>query len=96
MGGLPPLLAKLISQFKRDVRLCKKRNMSKKTTTVIAHRLSTLLKMDRILVFDNVVIVEEGSHDALLKQSGIYKTLWEAQISRFLPDKQSGNTEWLL
>ncbi len=67
--------------------------MSKKTTIVIAHRLSTLLKMDRVLVFDNGVIVEEGSHNALLKQNGLYKTLWEAQVGGFLPDKQSGNTE---
>lgn len=67
--------------------------MNKKTTIVIAHRLSTLLQMDRILVFDNGVIVEEGSHDELLKKNGLYKTLWEAQVGGFLPDKQSGNTE---
>lgn len=63
--------------------------MSQKTTIVIAHRLSTLLKMDRILVFDNGVIVEDGTHNDLLKRNGLYKTLWDAQVGGFLPDKGS-------
>ena len=67
--------------------------MNNKTTIVIAHRLSTLLQMDRILVFDNGVIVEEGSHDVLLKQNGMYKILWKAQVGGFLPDKQSVDSE---
>ncbi len=53
--------------------------MQNKTTLVIAHRLSTLLKMDRILVFDKGVIVQDGTHHVLLKSEGLYKTLWEAQ-----------------
>ncbi len=60
--------------------------MNKKTTLVIAHRLSTLLHMDRILVFDKGRIVEDGTHHELLNQGGLYKTLWEAQIGGFLGD----------
>lgn len=60
--------------------------MQGKTTLVIAHRLSTLLHMDRILVFDKGHIVEDGSHATLLKQEGLYKTLWNAQIGGFLPE----------
>ena len=60
--------------------------MQGKTTLVIAHRLSTLLQMDRILVFDNGSIVEDGSHEELLAQDGLYKKLWEAQIGGFLLD----------
>jgi ATP-binding cassette subfamily B protein len=60
--------------------------MQDKTTLVIAHRLSTLLRMDRILVFDNGSIVEDGSHEELLAQNGLYKRLWEAQIGGFLLD----------
>ncbi len=60
--------------------------MSDKTTLVIAHRLSTLLQMDRILVFDQGSIVEDGSHDELLAKNGLYKKLWEAQIGGFLID----------
>lgn len=54
--------------------------MLNRTTLVIAHRLSTLSKMDRILVFDNGRIVEQGSHDKLILQhGGLYKKLFEYQ-----------------
>lgn len=62
--------------------------MQNKTTLVIAHRLSTLLHMDRILVFDAGKIVEDGTHQNLLNQGGLYKTLWDAQVGGFLPDKK--------
>ena len=62
--------------------------MSGKTVIVIAHRLSTLLHMDRILVFDNGKIVEDGSHVKLLEQNGRYKELWDAQSNGFLPQKK--------
>ena len=60
----------------------------KRTTLVIAHRLSTLLQMDRILVFDKGKIVQDGSHQELLQQKGLYKTLWESQVGGFLPEKK--------
>jgi ATP-binding cassette subfamily B protein len=59
--------------------------MQGKTALVIAHRLSTLLHMDRILVFDKGKIVEDGSHAELLNKAGLYKTLWDAQVGGFLP-----------
>lgn len=58
--------------------------MEQKTTIVIAHRLSTLQHMDRILVFDSGKIVEDGSHQELLALNGFYKKLWEAQVGGFL------------
>lgn len=61
--------------------------MQEKTTLVIAHRLSTLLHMDRILVFDKGKIVESGSHQQLLSTGKLYKTLWDKQIGGFLPEK---------
>lgn len=63
--------------------------MQGKTTIVIAHRLSTLLHMDRILVFDRGKIVEDGTHQELLAKDGLYKTLWDAQIGGFLPNLKS-------
>ncbi len=59
-----------------------------KTTIVIAHRLSTLLHMDRILVFDKGKIVEDGTHNELLAKGGLYKNLWDAQVGGFLGDDQ--------
>lgn len=64
--------------------------MQNKTTIVIAHRLSTLLHMDRILVFDHGNIIEDGSHNGLLAKGGLYKTLWDAQVGGFLPDRKDG------
>jgi ATP-binding cassette subfamily B protein len=61
--------------------------MQEKTTIVIAHRLSTLLHMDRILVFDKGKIVQNGKHANLIAEEGLYKTLWDAQIRGFLPEK---------
>ena len=60
--------------------------MQNKTTLVIAHRLSTLLHMDRILVFDKGSIIEDGTHDELLAKHGLYFTLWNAQVGGFLLD----------
>jgi ATP-binding cassette subfamily B protein len=59
--------------------------MHHKTTIVIAHRLSTLMDMDRILVFDQGAIVEDGSHQQLLDKKGVYYQLWNAQVGGFLP-----------
>lgn len=58
-----------------------------KTVIVIAHRLSTLLHMDRILVFDNGEIIEDGKHEELLARNGHYKRMWEAQVGGFLQDE---------
>ncbi len=62
---------------------------SNATTIVVAHRLSTLLHMDRILVFKRGKIVEDGTHAMLIAKGGIYKTLWDAQIGGFLPDDKN-------
>lgn len=61
--------------------------MHNKTAIVIAHRLSTLLHMDRILVFNKGKIVQEGPHQQLLEDGGLYKNLWDAQVGGFLRDK---------
>ncbi|WP_375331916.1 ABC transporter ATP-binding protein [Candidatus Tisiphia endosymbiont of Temnostethus pusillus] len=59
---------------------------SNATTIVVAHRLSTLLHMDRILVFKRGKIVEDGTHAILIAKGGLYKTLWDAQYRGFLPN----------
>jgi len=63
--------------------------ISHATTIVIAHRLSTLLNTDRIIVFDQGKIVEDGNHTKLLIKNGVYARLWDAQVNGFLPNKIS-------
>ncbi len=58
--------------------------MEGKTTIVIAHRLSTVQKMDRIIVLEQGKIVEEGTHKELLEKKGFYANLWEHQTGGFL------------
>lgn len=60
--------------------------MQGKTVVAIAHRLSTIAAMDRLIVLDDGKIIEEGSHQALIKQGGLYATLWAHQSGGFLGD----------
>lgn len=59
--------------------------MKGRTTLVIAHRLSTLAKMDRILVFNKGKIIEEGTHEQLLAAGGHYSKMWQLQAGGFIP-----------
>lgn len=58
--------------------------MEGKTVIAIAHRLSTIAAMDRLIVMDNGRIVEEGSHQKLKNEKGIYAQLWAHQTGGFL------------
>ncbi len=55
-----------------------------RTAIVIAHRLSTVQKMDRILVLDNGKIVEDGTHAQLVRRKGLYAALWAHQSGGFI------------
>jgi len=59
-----------------------KRVMAGRTSIVIAHRLSTILAADQILVFDRGQIVEQGTHQTLLAQNGLYAHLYQTQFAR--------------
>ena len=58
--------------------------MRDKTVIAIAHRLSTIAALDRLVVMDEGRIVEEGTHEALLRARGLYARLWERQSGGFL------------
>jgi ATP-binding cassette subfamily B protein len=60
--------------------------MEGRTVIAVAHRLSTLRKMDRILVMDSGQIIEDGTHESLAKAGGVYERLWNHQAGGFLKE----------
>lgn len=62
--------------------------MEGRTTIVIAHRLSTVMDADKILVINDGEVVEEGTHSQLLAKNGAYAVLYESQFSKELADKE--------
>ncbi len=57
-----------------------------KTVIAIAHRLSTLREMDRIIVLEDGNIIQDGNHSSLMKKKGLYQKLWKQQSEGFLQE----------
>jgi ATP-binding cassette subfamily B protein len=74
----------LDSEVEAAIQTALTRVMEGKTVLAIAHRLSTLTEMDRIIVMDQGRIAETGSHDALLAENGLYARYWQRQSGGFL------------
>lgn len=68
--------------------------MQGRTTFVIAHRLSTVRRADRIIVLDGGRIVEEGTHEELMTGGGLYKRLYEIQFREPLALDAATDAEW--
>lgn len=60
--------------------------MEGKTVIAIAHRLSTIAAMDRLIVMDKGQVIEQGTHEELIRQDGLYAKLWRRQSGGFLAD----------
>jgi ATP-binding cassette subfamily B protein len=67
--------------------------MATRTAIVIAHRLSTVKRMDQLIVLDHGRIIEKGSHGALLDHGGVYASLWSHQSGGFLAEEGAASLE---
>lgn len=74
----------LDSEVEAAIQAALERVMDGKTVLAIAHRLSTLTEMDRIIVMDDGQIVENGSHEELLAKGGLYAQYWDRQSGGFI------------
>ncbi len=74
----------LDSEVEASIQTALHRVMQGKTVLAIAHRLSTLSEMDRIIVLDHGHIVESGTHEALLERGGLYARFWHRQSGGFI------------
>ncbi len=83
----PPILildeatSALDNESERLVQEALERLMNQRTVLVVAHRLSTVRKADRIIVLEKGQIVEDGRHQALLDKSGLYRRLYDTEIA---------------
>lgn len=76
----------LDSESEKAIQKALQKLIKGRTTLVVAHRLSTIASMDRIVVLDKGKIVEEGAHSRLIEQNGTYARLWQHQSSGFIEE----------
>ena len=76
----------LDSESEAAIQKALKNLMQNRTSIVVAHRLSTIAGLNRIVVLDNGQIVEQGTHAELLEKNGAYARLWSRQSGAFLSD----------
>lgn len=79
----------LDTQTERNIQAALNKVCANRTTIIIAHRLSTVIHADEILVLTNGEITERGKHEELISYTGTYHDMWEAQLRN---DVESGET----
>ena len=72
----------LDSRTEKEIQTAFSQVSENKTTIIIAHRLSTVVNADNIIVLNNGKVVESGSHEHLLQAHGLYENMWKRQLEK--------------
>ena len=79
---LDEALSSVDAQNEAEIQVALDRLMAGRTTLILAHRLSSIIGCDRILVLDQGHVVEQGKHDELMRRRGVYANLMGSQVAR--------------
>ncbi len=81
-------LSAVDSQTDTEIRKALQENMKESTVIIIAHRITTLMSADKILVLENGKISQLGNHEQLIKEDGIYKQIYEIQMKKEMLEEE--------
>lgn len=79
----------LDTETERNIQSALNQVCANRTTIIVAHRLSTIIHADEILVLKDGEIVERGRHEELIKFNGVYQKMWESQLKNNQDDASS-------
>ncbi len=84
----------LDSASEQEIQAALENLMKQRTVVIIAHRLSTIMHSDKIAVINKGVVSEQGTHDELLQQNGLYHKLWSLQAGGYIPEIEDMSADY--